>query len=52
MMTLLGFRLKNWNRSDPSEAIEKFNPYYYDLIVTDIKMPGMNGFQLCGRIKE
>ena len=27
------------------------DPYYYDLVITDIRMPGMNGIQLYSKLK-
>ena len=32
--------------NDPLEALSKFRPRLYDLLILDIRMPGMNGFQL------
>jgi two-component system response regulator ChvI len=32
--------------------LSSFKPDYYDLIILDIKMPDMNGFELHGKIKE
>jgi two-component system response regulator ChvI len=29
----------------------QIDPYYYDLIVMDVRMPGMNGIQLYSKIK-
>lgn len=37
---------------DPEEALVQFKPNYYDWIVTDIKMPKINGFQFYRKIKE
>jgi DNA-binding NtrC family response regulator len=40
--------------SDPIEALEHVNrkgPYFYDTIVMDIRMPGINGIQLYYRFK-
>jgi CheY-like chemotaxis protein len=31
---------------DPSIALSKFEPNSYGLVILDIRMPGMNGFQL------
>ena len=40
--------------SDSNKALDHLSildPYYYDLIVLDIRMPGFNGFQLYKQIK-
>lgn len=34
------------------EAINSHPPNYYDLVLTDIRMPRMNGFELYRKIKE
>jgi len=33
------------------DHLSELDPYYYNLIVTDIRMPGFNGFQLYKQIK-
>jgi CheY-like chemotaxis protein len=41
--------------SDSESALNAFNSHpndYYDLILTDIRMPKMNGFELYRRIKQ
>ena len=38
--------------SDPIKALQEFKPYFYDLILLDIKMPILNGFELCKVIRE
>jgi CheY-like chemotaxis protein len=37
---------------DPLKAMEEFRAGYYDLIVLDIKMPTLNGFELGKKIRE
>jgi DNA-binding response OmpR family regulator len=38
--------------TDPKEAVEQFQPNAYDVIVTDIKMPEMNGLEVYKKIRE
>lgn len=37
---------------DGHEAAQKMEDGYFDVLVTDIKMPGMSGIDLLGKIKE
>ena len=34
------------------EAMEEFDPAAWDLVITDIKMPGMDGMEVLQRVKE
>ena len=45
-----GFRVDIF--TDPKEALGTFIPAYYDLAVIDVRMPGMNGFELYSDIKS
>jgi CheY-like chemotaxis protein len=38
--------------TDSVKAMQEFRPNYYDLILLDIKMPVLNGFDLCKKIIE
>ena len=33
-------------------ALSEFKPNFYDLLLTDINMPHMDGFELCEKILE
>jgi DNA-binding response OmpR family regulator len=37
---------------DPRIALSKFKPSYYDLVILDIKMPQMNGFELYAEMRK
>jgi DNA-binding response OmpR family regulator len=37
---------------NPRLALSSFRPDYYDLLLFDIKMPGMNGFEFYRQIKK
>ena len=45
-----GFKVDTFN--NPQEALSNFKPDYYDLVILDIKMPKMDGFQLYDEIKK
>ena len=38
--------------NDPLEALTKFRPRMYELLILDIRMPGINGFQLYQKIRD
>ena len=38
--------------TDSVKALQEYRPTYYDLILLDIKMPVLNGFELCKKIIE
>jgi CheY-like chemotaxis protein len=45
-----GFIVDAFN--DSTLALSAFKPNSYDLVVLDIKMPKMNGYELCEKIKK
>ena len=45
-----GFKVNSFN--DPQEALAKFEPGLYDLVILDINMPKMDGFELYHEIKK
>lgn len=45
-----GFAVDTFN--DPQAALEHFRPDYYELVITDIRMPNTNGFQLYRELKR
>ncbi|MDR5640285.1 MULTISPECIES: PleD family two-component system response regulator [unclassified Thermosynechococcus] len=38
--------------TDAKEALEKVTQYKPDVVVTDVVMPGMSGFELCRSLKK
>jgi DNA-binding NtrC family response regulator len=46
----LGYRVTTY--TDPVSAIRMFEPHRYSMVITDIKMPGMNGIEVIQQIKE
>ena len=45
-----GFKVDTFN--DSEEVLSNFKPDYYDLVILDIKMPNMDGFELYDEIKK
>src|ERR687887_378042 len=45
-----GFKVDSFE--DPQLALSHLKPDFYDLVVLDIKMPGMNGFQLYKELRK
>jgi two-component system, OmpR family, response regulator ChvI len=45
-----GFKVVFFN--DPLLALQHFRPRYYDLVILDIRMPNMNGFELYRQIRR
>jgi two-component system response regulator VicR len=45
-----GYEVFSFN--NPLVALQSFEPRYYDLLIIDIKMPEMNGFELYQKLKE
>jgi DNA-binding response OmpR family regulator len=45
-----GFKVDSFN--DASEALENFTTGLYDLLLLDVKMPGMTGFSLYSEIRK
>jgi CheY-like chemotaxis protein len=45
-------RFEVYTYNNPLEALSEFKPNFYDMLLTDIYMPHMNGFELCQRLLE
>ena len=43
-------RIEVYTSNDPVVALSEFKPNFYDLLLVDIDMPHMNGFELCEKI--
>ena len=50
VLELNGFMVDSYE--DPFLALDKYRPDFYDLLIFDIIMPGMNGFALYREIKK
>ena len=50
LLSINGFEVDNY--SDPEMALKDFQSNTYDLVILDIKMPKLNGFQLYEEIKR
>jgi CheY-like chemotaxis protein len=45
-----GLQVDTFN--DPITALKSYTSNFYDLVILDIKMPKMDGFELCIKIRE
>ncbi|MGC2383842.1 MAG: response regulator [Nitrososphaeraceae archaeon] len=45
-------RFEVYTYNDPLLVLTQFKAHFYDLLLSDIYMPNMNGFQLCEKILE
>ncbi|HYA83764.1 MAG TPA: response regulator [Candidatus Bathyarchaeia archaeon] len=43
-------RIEVYTYNDPAIALSDFKPNFYDLLLVDINLPEMNGFELCEKI--
>jgi CheY-like chemotaxis protein len=43
-------RIEVYTSNSPVVALSEFKPNFYDLLLTDIDMPHINGFELCEKI--
>jgi len=43
-------RIEVYTSNNPAVALSEFKPNFYDLLLVDINMPHMNGFELCEKI--
>jgi DNA-binding response OmpR family regulator len=50
LLEFYGFQVDSFN--DPRKALSSFKPDYYDLVILDIKMPVMDGFELNDELRK
>ncbi|HXX96726.1 MAG TPA: response regulator [Candidatus Bathyarchaeia archaeon] len=48
--TTLTKKIEVYTSNNPVMALSEFKPNFYDLLLVDINMPHMNGFELCEKI--
>ncbi len=46
----IGFQINSFN--DPIIALKSYRSNFYDLVILDIKMPKMDGFEVYAKIRE
>lgn len=51
-MVLVEYEFEVDSYNDPLAALSNFKPSYYDLVILDIKMPEMNGFELYRELEK
>lgn len=49
LLDQMGFKVNGF--TDPLLALQAFKAGTYDLAILDIRLPGMDGFELCERLK-
>ena len=52
VLSELDRRLRVESFNDPVDALREFRPDFYHLVIIDILMPNMNGFELYNRLKK
>ena len=45
-------RYETWTADNGNEALRQFRQEQTDLLVTELDMPGMDGYELCLRVLE
>jgi DNA-binding response OmpR family regulator len=43
-------RIEVYTSNNPAAALSEFKPNFYDLLLVDINLPHINGFELCEKI--
>jgi FixJ family two-component response regulator len=50
LLAPFGFQIHSYN--DPEKALNDFKPDFYDLLILDVNMPKLNGFELYRLIRK
>lgn len=49
---LMGWGIEFIEARDGLQGLQKAREYHPDLVISDVRMPGMDGFQLCSAIRH
>ncbi len=49
---LMGWDIRFFEAGDGAQGLARANEHKPDLVITDVRMPGMDGFELCAALRS